>query len=397
MFSRTQTAILAVLLIGISAVLPAAAGGASLSSTTSSESVASSSTTAAAVEHFDATAPENNTTTTVNLTAEEVTELIQTGQASAAGSTERVSDWLAANAGNLSNEQAAVAFRWLLARSAVVDNATVDPALRAVGNELPTERSRSIVERVRDSLPTGAVEDLRSDLAGLGSSWSLDISGWLSSPSSTNTTTTTTAPTTTTTTEPTSTPTTSTAPDDSSSEDAASSDESGDYADAGYGAVEADRGDVAMNSTLILRELAPGLAVREIRYKDGYALVELTNARPEAVRLTVTDSNSYERGAETFEITEKTFTLPTGRFTLKIPAEKDRQYQQIVFSAGVIDNPVGFSNQQTGGGPLPWDVGGTLVGWAGGVSAVGISGLMAYRRSENWDSVPVEDLEDYLI
>jgi hypothetical protein len=154
-------------------------------------------------------------------------------------------------------------------------------------------------------------------------------------------------------------------------------------AEAGYGILEAARGQTE-NTTAIARELAPGFVVEDVEYRDGFALVTVINSRPETVRLTVTDANSIKTGGGSFVVAQEQFTLPSGRFELKVPASSARGGDQtITLAAPPMEYPIGFSDTSDGGGQLrkvgsgalPWALGGaTAFTYVIGVAYVVLSG-----------------------
>lgn len=136
---------------------------------------------------------------------------------------------------------------------------------------------------------------------------------------------------------------------------------------AGWGILTAERGETDTNATSIERQLAPGLVVTSIDYRDGFALLTVVNSRAQPATLTITDSNSYDvDGGGSFEVAQETYTLPRGRFEMKVPASSDRGDQTIVVASSVMDSPIGFTDtgsgggilQKVGSGWLPWALGG---------------------------------------
>jgi hypothetical protein len=141
--------------------------------------------------------PANNTTTTTTrtttrsdgLTPEKVVSLITAGEAS--NRADEVTTWLAEHGGELSENQATVAYRWLLARGAESTASVDGAALASVSGQLSEARARGVVRDLSDSLSSADAERLRDRLDGLGAGWSLDVSSWLQEASASTTTTTT--------------------------------------------------------------------------------------------------------------------------------------------------------------------------------------------------------------
>jgi hypothetical protein len=78
----------------------------------------------------------------------------------------------------------------------------------------------------------------------------------------------------------------------------------------GFGILDAERGDPG-NATSILQTLQPNLAVTNIEYRDGFALVTVVNGRPRAVTLQVTDSNSIDTSGGSGTVAYAAATRPS--------------------------------------------------------------------------------------
>ncbi len=151
----------------------------------------------------------------------------------------------------------------------------------------------------------------------------------------------------------------------------------------GFGILDAERGDPG-NATSILQTLQPNLAVTNIEYRDGFALVTVVNDRPRAVTLKVTDSNSIDTSGGSGTVAYEEYTLPQGRFEVKVPASTADRGSDQTITIGVGENLYWFSNDTSGGdgllkkvgaGWVPWVLGGaTMLTYMVGVAYVVLAG-----------------------
>jgi|AntRauMinimDraft_1070381.scaffolds.fasta_scaffold00053_3 hypothetical protein len=152
-------------------------------------------------------------------------------------------------------------------------------------------------------------------------------------------------------------------------------------AEAAYGILTADREDPT-EPTFVIQTLRDGVLVTGIEYRDGYALLEVVNLRPRAVTLDVTDSNSIDTDGGSGLVSHEQYTLPQGRFELKVPASVERGDQTI--TVGVGERLYYFSDQsggsagllaKVGAGWVPWALGGaTMFTYVVGVAYVVLAG-----------------------
>lgn len=366
MFSRTHALLISIVVVSLAGIAPPVAAGSTVATPTPSTADTTPLTTA------DRTA--NNSTTAAPISAERAVALIRSGRAST--SVANVTAALEAHGDRLNASEAA--YRWLLVQQATAEESVPAGALSSVATRLPDEQAREVVADVRASLPDRNVEQLRESLAGIGSGWSVEVSGWLDEHSSRTTASRTTAA-----------PTTA-------SEDTgdARDGSSGDYSEAGTGIVSAIREDFSTpNDTSVRATLKPNLFITDLEWSsEGYVLVTVVNARATSEQLVITDSNDMDTSGGYFSMDQTTVTLPPGRFTIKASASVDRGDQTITIDASGMDGLAGFSDEGGGGAPNPWGVGGASVGWTGGLSAAVVMGLLAHRRSGKQTLPDVESL-----